>query len=64
MQLKSNMEDDIINFTKQEVENKHAIKDFDRIISDIKQDREKRAMDQKHKQEMLYSEALASKNKH
>lgn len=45
MQLKSNMEDDLINITKQGVENKHAIKDFDRILSDIKADREKRALD-------------------
>ena len=56
MQLKSNMEDDLINITKQGVENKHVIKDFDRILSDIKLDREKRIKDQKHKQDQLVSD--------
>ena len=50
MQLKSNIENDIITFTKQEVERKHMIKDCDRILAELKIDREKRAFEQKQKE--------------
>lgn len=64
MQLKSNMEDDLINMTKQNVENKHTIGEFDRILSEIKQDREKRKIDQQYKKDQLTELSLASQKKH
>jgi hypothetical protein len=35
MRMKSGLENEIINQTKQEVERKHIIKDFDSVLADL-----------------------------
>jgi hypothetical protein len=58
LQLKSNIENDIIQQTKQEVERKHMILDCDRILQELKADREKREHEQRDKIDKLKEQKM------
>jgi hypothetical protein len=63
MLLKSNIENEIIENTKKEVERKHMLIDCDRVLAELKHDREKREAETRKKKEVEQLRDIQLKDK-